>query len=63
MAKFKTFDNELGVENTQIQYSFNYNVDGTINYIDKTSTGADTYRITFTYVSGDLTAISSWVKV
>lgn len=38
-----------------------YNGDGTLQYIQVVS-GGNTYRQTFTYTSGSLTAISAWVK-
>lgn len=41
--------------------TFDYNADGTVNYAEVTgSTG--TYRQTYTYVSGNLTASTGWVK-
>lgn len=41
--------------------TFNYNGDGTLNYIQVTS-GINTYRQTFTYTTGALTGLSNWVK-
>jgi len=40
---------------------FFYNGDGTVNYIEVTSSG-NTYRQTFTWESGNISVISSWVK-
>ena len=41
--------------------SFNYNGDGTLNYIQVTF-GGNNYRQTFTYTTGALTSLSNWVK-
>ena len=41
--------------------TFNYNGDGTVNYIQTSSSG-HTYRQTFNYTSSVLTSITSWVK-
>lgn len=37
-----------------------WNSDGTINYIEMTN-GSKTWRLTFTYSSGQVTATSGWV--
>lgn len=39
-----------------------YNADGTVAYIEVTLTDGRVYRQTFTYTSGNLTAVSQWVK-
>lgn len=44
-----------------LDQSFNYNADGSLNYIQVTHSGAN-YRQTYTYTSGKLTGISKWVK-
>jgi hypothetical protein len=41
--------------------TINYNSDGTVNYIEVTINGA-TYRQTYTYTNGVVTAISKWVR-
>lgn len=38
-----------------------YNADGTLNYVEVTK-DSKTYRQTYTYTSGKVTAISTWVK-
>jgi len=48
--------------NNNASYSVAYNGDNTINYITKTI-GTTNYRKTFTYSSGSLVGISSWVVV
>ena len=46
---------------SSLAQNLNYNSDGTVNYVQVVN-GADTYRQTLTWVSGQLTAISKWVK-
>lgn len=41
--------------------TLNYNADGTLNYIQVTNS-MGTWRQTFSYTSGKVTAISEWVK-
>ena len=55
LAQFKTSFEDQGPQ------TLSYNGDGTVNYIDVT-TSDGTYRQTFTYTSGKVTGISLWVK-
>ena len=41
--------------------TYNYNADGTLNYEEITD-GTSTWRRTYTYVGGQVTAITAWVK-
>jgi hypothetical protein len=49
---------QLPIQN--LEQTFNWNVDGTLNYISVTYNTTYEYRQTFTYTDGDLTSISPW---
>ena len=42
--------------------SFNYNGDGTVNYIDYTLQSGEVFRVTFSYSGGNVSSISAPVK-
>jgi hypothetical protein len=57
-----------GIDIDTLPQTLAYNGDGTVNYIQVTVPGipgaydAAVYRQTFTYTSGKITGISTWVR-
>lgn len=49
------------IDITSLEQVLVYNADNTLNYIQVT-VGESIYRQTMTYVAGNLTKISAWVK-
>lgn len=55
-----TIESEIDFEQSGSQ-ALNYNVDGTLNYVDLT-VGNEVYRQTYGYSADRLSSISEWVK-
>ncbi len=51
---------DLPVDPDTLPMVFNWNVDGTLNYVEVTD-GVTTWRQTYGYTSGAVTSISAWV--